>query len=299
MATDQLKEIETRYANGIELLRKSGYYDRLIEEVHLLVKYFDNNYFFQLLTENLFDDFRGVFHSFVNRDLKLVFRELEDNPTQSLENFLNREYTSLSILKSCTMNVNYQVSGLMRLEQTRKLQFKSTFLQFISRKLNGEIQALYKELSHNYKKYFRKQFIFSDNSGSHVSLVCMEKLDKEFQAHFLTVMQKFYHLYEALNFVHDLFIFELRKTIYTRISSIFYENQEKMSKLLNYFIEDLKQNFIRMLDKNMRKGKDYPWIQNTFTIFLESERFQKMLSRVISQSINVMYDRYIRQKSGV
>lgn len=290
----ELTDLEKKYPNGVRLLKSQNFYNRLLAEANLLVKYFDNNYFFKLLTENLFDDIRGVFRAFVNRDLKLVYEELNQNPTQPLEELLNREYTSISILKSCMMNVKYQVSGMMRLEETRSLHFKSTFLQFIGKKLNGEIQELYRELANNYKQYFRKQFTFSNNSGSHVSLKCIEKLNKDYQSHFIETIFKFYHLSEAIHFVHDVLILELQMGIHQRISSIFYDNQEKMAKLLNYFIDDLKKNFIKTMDRNIRAGKDYAWIQNAFLLFLEGERFENLLRKVIRQSLTVIYTHHIR-----
>ncbi len=289
MAITELQDLEKLYPHGVKLLKEQQFYERTLSEVNLLVKYFDNNYFYKLLSENIFDDIRGVFNSFINKDLKRVYEEIRANPVQALEVYLERDFDNLAILKSCSMNVRYQVSGLMRLPQTRTILFKSTFLQFVYRKFNGEIQIVYKELSQNYKKFFRRQFAFSNNSGTQISIDCIEKLSAEYRSHFLDVANRFYYLGEGLNFVHDLFLMELRKYVQQRVGGIFYENQEKMSRLLNYFIDDLKHNFIRELDRQCRSGRDFFWIRKGFLKFLDSARFEKLLRRVILQSLTVMH----------
>ncbi len=283
-----LTTLETKYANGVQLLKQYGYYRRVVEEIHLLVKYFDTNYFLQLLTENIFDDIKGTFRSFVQKELGAVYEALQTDPTLSLTPFLEREFNSLTILLSCSLNVKYQAGGLMRFEQTRRLPFKSTLLQTIHRKLNGEIQEYYKELSDNYKKYFRRQFSAPMNSDSHVSIHCIGDLQKSFEECFLVQMKKFYTLSEAIQFIHEYFIMELRASIQERVSTIFLERQDRMARIMNYFVNDLKRNFIRVLDRQLRRGKSFKWIQKAFLLFLDSPRFEDLMRRVIYQSLSTL-----------
>ncbi len=278
-------ELKKKYARGIRFLQEEGYYTRVIDEIALLVKYFDSNYFYHLLTENIFDDIKGTFRSFINKELPLVYRELEKNPAQPLENFFNRNYNSLDILKSCTLNIRYQVSGLMRFDQTRNLPFKSTYLQGVHRKLNGKIQEYYRELSEHYKLYFRDQFVNTPITSSRISIQCMETLMKDIDEHFLHHLQKFQALHEAIAFVHDYMILQLRGLIHQRITAIFSNNSHRISKLVDYFIDDLKRDFIRMLDRQMRKGKDYKWVRRGLLLFLDSNRFETLLRKVIFQSL--------------
>ena len=282
------KTLEKKYAHGVALLKQYGYYEQVLEEIHLLVKYFDTNYFLQLLTENIFDDIKGTFRSFVQKELKTVYEELHENPTLTLSPFLEREFNSLTILLSCSLNVKYQVSGLMRYEQTRRLPFKSSLLQAIHRKLNGEIQEYYKELSDNYKKYFRRQFSAPMNANSHVSIHCIRELQRSFEECFIDQMQKFYILSEALQFVHDYFIMELRVSIEERVSVIFQARRDRLQRIMTYFIEDLKRNFIRVLDRQLRRGKSFKWIQKAFLLFLDSPRFEELMRRVIYQSLSAL-----------
>ena len=278
-------ELKKKYSRGVKLLQDEGYYTRVVDEIALLVKYFDSNYFYHLLTENIFDDIKGTFRSFIIKELPDVYRKLQQDPTRPLDEFFKREYNSLVILKSCTLNIRYQVSGLMRFEQTRNLPFKSTYLQGVHRKLNGKIQEYYRELSENYKQYFREQFVHTPITHSRISIHCMEQLMHDIDEHFIQHLSRFQALHEAIAFVHDYMILQLRGLIHQRITAIFHNNGNRIERLVNYFIEDLKRDFIRMLDRQLRKGKEFEWIRRGLLLFLDSNRFEDLLRKVIFQSL--------------
>ena len=280
-----LSTLKARYASGVQLLQQEGIYPRVVEEITLLVKYFDSNYFYHLLTENILDDIKGTFRSFILKELPQVYTELYTNPAQPLEPFFRREFNSLAILKSCTLNTRYQVSGLMRFSQTRHLLFKSTYLQGIQRRLNGKIQEYYRELSENYKQYFRNQFVHRSITASRISIQCLEDLAEDVESHFVVPLRKFFALQQAIAFVHHFLLLQLRGTIHERITAIFQNNGKRVERLVTYFIEDIKCDFIRMVDRQLRKGKTLPWIQRGLLLFLESNRFENLLRKVIYQSL--------------
>ena len=282
-----LGELKKKYHRGVRFLQAEGYYTRVIEEIDLLVKYFDANYFYHLLTENILDDIKGTFRSFVNKELPKVYQEIVENPAQPLTVYYERQYTSLMILKSCIGNMRYQVSGLMRFEQTRTLPFKSTYLQGVHRKLNGKIQEYYRDLSEHYKAYFRNQFVQPAVQNGRISLQCLERLMAEMEDHFITPLQRFMVLQEALAFVHQYLVLQLRGKIQERISAIFNGNSSRINRLMEYFIHDLKCDFIRMVDRQHRKGKDFEWIRRGLLLFLDSNRFDGLLRKVIFQSVIV------------
>ncbi len=282
-----LATLKRRYADGVKLLQEEGIYPRVVEEIALLVKYFDSNYFYHLLTENILDDIKGTFRSFILKELPPVYEELQSDPTQPLEPFFRREFNSLTILKSCTLNTRYQVSGLMRFSQTRNLLFKSTYLQGVQRKLNGKIQEYYRELSENYKQYFRNQFIHRSITASRISIQCLEDLADEMESHFVVPLRKFLALQQAVAFVHDYLMLQLRGTVHERITYIFQNNGKRVERLVEYFIQDIKCDFIRMVDRQLRKGKPFAWIQRGLLLFLESNRFETLLRKVIYQSLIV------------
>ena len=283
-----LKSIENRHKTGVTLLKECGYYERLLSEIHLMIKYIDNQFFLHLFSENLFSDIRGVFRSFVRQDLRKVYEELSNRPDLPLTLFLEREYMNLEILRKCSSNLRYQVKSLVRLPGVRQLEFKSSFLQSVSRKLNGEIQELHRILSDNYKIYFRQQFSIPTNNEQRVSLGWIEKIGQDFDASFLSVMRRFYRLSDAILFVKALFQLEMENEIRNRISSLFFDRQEKFEDILDYFINDLKKNFIRTLDRHLRSGKKIEWIQKGFEQFIDSTRFESLLRRVIYQTLAII-----------
>ncbi len=293
-----LSTLKNRYAAGVNLLQQEGIYPQVIEEVALLVKYFDGNYFYHLLTENILDDIKGTFRSFILKELPAVYEQLRANPTQPLEPFFQREFNSLTILKSCTLNVRYQVSGLMRFSQTRNLLFKSTYLQGIHRKLNGKIQEYYRQLSEHYKQYFRNQFVHRSIHPSRVSIQCLEDLAEELDNHFVMPLRKFEALQQAVAFIHGFLLLQLRGTVQERMTYIFQHNGKRVERLVTYFIQDIKCDFIRMLDRQLRKGKPFSWIQRGLLMFLESNRFESLLRSVIYQSLVVHPPRHNRVKKS-
>lgn len=280
-----LEELQKKHPTGVQLLKERDLYNQIVSEVQFLIKYIDDQFFRDLFTENLFNDMRGVFGSFVRQDLKRVYFEMQHQSDLPLERFYEREYMHLSILQKCTTNLRYQVKSLIRMPQIKELEFKSTFLKQTSKKLNGEIQDLYKSLSQNYKKYFRLQFSIPNLNDNKISLICINQLNEKYDAHFISVVKKFYQIFHAISFVKELFHAELENEIKNRIASIYFERQDKIEKIIEYFITDFKKNFIRTIDRNLRSNHDYAWIQNGFEKFIESDRFAKLLKRIIHKGI--------------
>lgn len=281
----EIFDLEASHKSGVELIKEREYYDRLVSEVQFLIKYIDNQFFQDIFTENLFSDMRGVFSTFIRQDLRKVYNEMRENPNVPLADYLEREYMNLTILRKCTTNLRYQVKSLVRMRKVRALEFKSTFLQGVSRKLSGEIQALYRQLSGNYKQYFRNQFTNLHENEDRISFACVNSLKDHFDRHFITVMNRFYQLSDAIMFVQELFNLELENEIRNRIASIFFEKQDKIERVVFYFIDDLKKNFIKTVDRNIRSGHDYQWISRGFEQFIENDRFQKLLRKVILKSL--------------
>lgn len=281
----ELAELEKRHRLGVTLLKERDYYDRMIAEVRLLVKYVDSQFFLKLFRDNLLDDMRGVFRSFVRQDLKEIYEELQKAPYTPINSFLERDFPNLAVLRKCTTNLRYQVKSLVRMPPVQALEFKSSFLQAVARKLNGEIQELYRLLSVNYKQYFRLQFSMPHKHEDKVSMSCINHLDKNFSSYFLEIMERFYQLADAIHFVKALFKLEMENEIRNRIAAIYFESQERLEKVINYFIEDIKRNFIRTLDRHMRSGRDFEWILKGFQKFIYGPRFEQMMQRIIIHTL--------------
>lgn len=287
----ELKDLESIHKYGVELLQERGYYERLISEIQYLLKYIDNNFFLELFSENLFDDMRGVFISFVRQDLRIIYQSRQKDRDLLLSVFLDQEFINLNILLKCTSNLRYQVKSLSRMPQVKQLQFKSSFILMLHRKLNGEIQALYKTLSENYKQYFRGQFSGPEKTEGTISLGCLDQIHEDIDQYFLSVMSSFYQISDALRFVQRFFKQELEAEIRNRIANIFFEHQDRLEKIMDYFIDDLKKNFIRTMDRHQRSGKSFEWIERGFEKFIYSTRFEKLLRRVIYQTLAILRDR--------
>lgn len=284
----ELDELEKKYRAGVSLLKERDYYSRLIDEIQLSIKYIDNQFFLEIFSENLVSDLRGIFSSFVRQDLRKIAQEMDGNSGISMNDFINREYMNLTILKKCTTNLRYQVKSLVRMPEVKELEFKSSFFQAVSRKLNGEIQEIYRILSQNYKHYFREQFSGPAKEEDKISIACIESLSQNFNEHFIRVVNRFYQLYDAIKFTRALFRLELEAEIRNRIATIFFERQDRMEKVLDYFVNDLKTNFIRTMDRHRRSGRNLEWIQSGFESFLSNPRFVDLSRKVISQTLAVI-----------
>ncbi len=284
----ELIDLEKKHRNGVALLKERGYYDRITSEVQLLIKYINNQFFLRLFADNLFSDIRGVFGAFIRQDVVKLFEEMQYSPETPVNIYVEREYMNLAILQKCSTNLRYQVKSLVRMKRVKDLEFKSSFLQAVARKLNGEIQELYRLLSDNYKQYFRMQFTSLHKNEDKVSLGCIENLNQNFDEHFLVVMRRFYQLSDALNFVRALFKLELENEIRNRIAAIFYDHQDRLEQVIDYFITDLKRNIIRTMRRNLREGRSLKWIQKGFLQFVDSTRFETLLRRVILQTLLVI-----------
>ncbi len=280
-----IAELENAFQDAVNLLKEYGLYQRLQEEIKYLVKYFDQTYFLDLVTQNLVDDIRGVFLSFCNRELKEIYHQLKADPSCPLGTVINQKSINIQIFRSCALNVRYQVSGLMRLESTQHLLFKSSFFQFILQKLNMEIQQIYRDLTNHYKAYFRKQYLQEIQTSNQVSLACIEKKELQLERSFLEPLYRLERLHQCVRFIHQSFRLELRQAIQSQVSMIFQANQEKIRRALDYFLEDLKKDFIKTMDRQMRAGKDFAWIHRGFCLFLDSERFEEHLQTIISRAL--------------
>ncbi|GAB4367168.1 MAG: hypothetical protein Kow0042_07580 [Calditrichia bacterium] len=284
----EIKELLKKHHMGVELIRQRGYLDRLLSEVHLLVRYIDTKYFMRLFSDNFVDDVRGVFIAFVRQDLREIYEEMKRSPDVPLNVYLERDYMNLVILQKCATNLRYQVKSVLHMKKVRELEFKSSFLQLVSRKLNGEIQELYRILSNNYKQYFRMQFSSPANNENAVSLGCIDKLQQNFDESFLTIMNRFYQLSDAIRFVQKLFKYEIESEIRNRMAHLFYENENKLVRIVDHLIHDLKRNFIRTLDRHLRSGQDIERIEKGFVQYIESVKFESFLRRVIFHAFSLM-----------
>ncbi len=286
-----LPELEQRYAAGIELLKKEGYYQQTVAEIHYLTKYMDSQWLIQLFSDNLFSDIQGVFLIFVREDLKELYQELEKEPKTSLEKYFKLESNNLLVLRKCATSLVYQVKSIVRMPQVRNLTFKSRYLEALSRKLSGEIQKYYKVLVEQYKEYFRKTFSREEGKQTVVSLGCLRVLSQDYDFHFLTVTQRFVDLSSAINFVRDLFAMQLESRVTDQLAP-FFRHQDKMNRLIDYFINDLKRSFIQSLNKQFRQGREYIWIRTALEEFIHSERFGRLLRKVIYQTMSILQKNY-------
>ena len=283
-----LKELEEKYQPGVELLKEKGYYEQTISEIYYLIKYLDNNWFVHLLSENLFSDIQGVFSLFIREDLKDIYHDLQSNGDLSLNVFLDRKYVNLEILLKCTTSFTYQVKSIMKSAEIRNLKFKSRFLETISRKLNGEIQLYFKTLSENYKSYFRKKFTFDFKEKNIVSMQCLRNLASDYDLNFGSAVNQFLALSAGIHFVKDLFMKELENKVAEQIQPIINHHQ-KFNKLINYFINDLKRSFIQSLIQQSHKGKNFDWIKSGLEEYIHSERFARLLKKVIYQTFSIIH----------
>jgi hypothetical protein len=253
-----------------------------------LIKYLDANWFVRLLSENLFSDIQGVFSLFIREDLKDIYHDLEIAGDLPMNDLLNRNYINLEILLKCATSLNYQVKSIMKTPDVRNLKFKSRFLEIISRKLNGEIQAYFKILQENYKKYFRKKFAFDFKEKNIVSLQCLRILVSDYDMNFMSAVHHFQAISAAIHFVKDLFMKELENKVSQQIQPIV-NHHHKFKKLISYFINDLKRSFIQSLIQQFRKGKKFNWIKSGLEEYIQSERFARLLKKVIYQSFSIIY----------
>jgi len=288
-----LKDLEEKYRPGVELLREKGYYEQTISEIYYLIKYLDNSWFVHLLSENLFSDIQGVFSLFIREDLEDIYHDLERTGDVPLNDLLNRKYVNLEILLKCATSLSYQVKSIMKSPEVRNLKFKSRFLEIISRKLSGEIQSNFKILLENYKKYFRKKFTFDFKEKNIVSLRCLRDLSSDYDTNFLSSVNQFQALSAAIHFIRDLFLKELEHKVSEQIQPIL-NHHHKFDKLINYFINDLKRSFIQSLIQQFRKGKNYEWIKAGLEEYIHSERFARLLKKVIYQTFSIMHSRRLQ-----
>lgn len=286
------EELVKKYKAGIELLKEQGYYHRILSEIYYLIIYLDHQGIISLLSDNFFSDIQGVFQIFVRDDLQQIFEEMKNNRDKSLEEYLKIPATNLIILQRCTTNLQYQVKSILRMPRIKNRLLKSRYLEFVSRKLNGEIQEYYRLLTENYKTYFRKKFSAGSNPGRAISLECLRQLTKEYDDHFTEAAQRFIHLSMALKFVRDLFQKEMEIKIRKHIGTIF-NDQQRLNKLIEYFISDLKRTIIQMTIQQSKNGKSFEWIEAGLQEFLRGERFQQLLKKVINQTFSLMQERRV------
>jgi hypothetical protein len=284
----ELKELEQKYQAGVKIIRERGYYPRLLDEAHYLIKYIDSHFFLELFSENLFCDIRGVFGSFVRQDLKKVYNDMKNNPTIPIGFYLEQKYMNLVILQKCASNIRYQVKSLIRLRKVKELSFKSRFFTEVSRKMEGEIQENYKLLERNYKVYFRERFSRKPSSEDKISLKCVDETAELYDKQFLQVFNRFLSLSQAINFVREVFSHYLEIEIRNHLATVFYERQDKLERVIDYFINDLKRNFIHTMSRHLRKGRSFEWIRTGFQQFIDSERFEMLLRRVILQTLSII-----------
>ncbi len=286
----QSEELVKKYKTGIDFLKERGYYHRILSEIYYLIIYLDHQGIVNLLSENFFSDIQGVFLIFVRDDLRHIFEEMQKNSEKNLAKYLKSPATNLIILHRCTTNIQYQVKSILRMPQIKDRPLKSRYLEFVSRKLNGEIQEYYRILTDNYKKYFRKKFSATGNPGRTISLECLRRLTSDYDDHFTGVAEQFVNLAMALKFVRDLFQKEMEIRIRQHISAIF-NDQQKLNKLIEYFINDLKRTIIQMTIRQSQNGRSFEWIEVRLQEFLKGERFQKLLKKVIFQTFSIMQNK--------
>ncbi|RQW06677.1 MAG: hypothetical protein EH225_02890 [Calditrichaeota bacterium] len=282
-----IEKFIAQYKDGIDLLKERGYYHSLLSEIYYLIIYLDSQNITQLLSDNLFSDIQGVFSVYIRDDLRRIYEDLQESHHISFDKYLNKPSTNLIVLHRCTTNLEYQVKSIVRMPQIKNYALKSRYLESVSRKLSGEIQAYYKVLAENYKKYFRGKFSNIKSANGTVSLDCLKQLCRDYDNSFAVIARKFLQLSMALHFVEDLFRKELELKIRHQIQPVF-QNRKKLDKLIHYFINDLKRTLIQMVIKQTVKGRSFEWIESGLREFLEGERFQKLLKKVILHTFSVM-----------
>jgi len=280
-------KLEEKYRDGIELLKGMGYYQPLITEIECLVKYLDDQLFIHLLSYNIYSDIQGVFSTFVRTDLSKVYTEMLKYPDVPQSQIIAQQFTNLEILHKCVTNITYQVKSLVRLPQMRNLTFKSRYLKAMSRKFSGEIQMEYKKFAENYKKYFRRRFSEKKSNAEVISLNCMREVVDDYNKHFGKSLKEFQELSEAINYIREFFICTLENRIRNNIFPIF-NDQDKFPRIIDYFINDLKRDFIQILFQQHKNGKSFVWIQKVSLEFIQSERFGILLKKVILHTFSIM-----------
>lgn len=283
----RMRNIEDRYKSGIIYLKHKGFYHLIVDEVYYLIKYLHPQMFVRLLSENLLNDIRGVFSVFVREDLKKVYEDLQSNHNDSTEVYLKKEYVNLVVLYKCATSLEYQVRSIARMPEVKNFRLKSRLLESISKRLNGEIQDYYRILEKNYKKFFRLKFSKNPSKNSTVSLQCIDNLSKDYNEHFVEIIEHFQQLAMAIHFVKDLLKAGIEHKIVNQLAPIF-DQQEKYNKIVDYFINDLKRNFIQFMMAQLKNGKSLVWIQKGLEEFIQSERFGTMLRKVIFQTLSLM-----------
>ncbi len=287
-----MRNFEDKYKLGIIYLKEKGYYTHVVDEVYFLMKHIHHQMFIRLLSENLFSDIRGVFETFVRADLKKIYEDIKMNSNKSVNEYLHKKYMNLIVLQKCATSLEYQTRSIARMPEVREFKLKSRLLESISRRLNGEIQEYYRDLEKNYKRFFRLKFSKNPSKHNTVTIKCIENLAKDYNEHFLTVTERFQQLALAINFVKDLFKVGIEQKIVNQLAPIF-DQQEKLNKVVDYFINDLKRNFIQIMFLQMNNHKSIEWIQNKLENFIHSERFGKMLRRVIYQTLSLMQEKRV------
>ena len=285
--SDRFQHIEEKYAAGIELLKQKDYYDSLRSEIEYLVKYLDTSPFIRYLSENLFSDIQGVFATFVREDLSKIYEDFLKYQDISLDNYYESDSINLEILKKCAANLNYQVKSIIRLPQIQELPWQTRHLKAVSRKFYGEVQLNYRELETSYKHYFRKKFSRHTENNGIVSLACLKKEIDDYDRHFMFIIDKFERLSLATRYVREYFIILVEDKIKEEIGPLF-NNQDRFNKLISYFLNDLKRTFIHILYRQAKRGKKFLWIQEVSLEFLKSERFGKLLKKVIYQTFSLI-----------
>ena len=285
--SNRIKDLEEKYKSGIDLLKKKNYHDSLISEIEYLVKYIDTAPFIRYFSDNLFSDIQGVFGTFIKDDLGRIYEEFIKYPENSLDNYYDKESMNLEILKKCATSLNYHVKSIIRLPQIQKLPFQSRYIKATSRKFYGEIQLAYREFESNYKKYFRKKFTAHGENKDAISLACIKQEIEDYNIYFGKVAVRYNDLFMALRFVREYYSLCIEEKIIDEIGPIF-NNQDRYNKLISYFINDLKRTFIQILYRQVKKGKKYLWIQTVALEFLKSDRFARLLKKVIYQTFSIM-----------
>lgn len=288
----ELQDLEKKYQAGLKIIKDRGYYERLLDEARFLIKYIDSQFFLELFSENLFSDIRGVFGSFVRQDLKKVYKDMKNNPNIPVGFYLEQKYMNLVILQKCATNLRYQVKSLTRMPKIKELSFNSRFLKAVSRKLEGEIQENFKILEENYKVYFRKRFTEKPSNEDKISLRCIENTAEMYDQYFLKVLNNFLGLSAAINLVKEIFHYNIELEIRNHLASVFYERQDKLERIMDYFINDLKRNFIYTMARHLRSGRSFEWIKTGFQQFIDSGRFESLLRKVIMQTLSILRNRH-------
>jgi hypothetical protein len=179
------------------------------------------------------------------------------------------------------------VKSILRLPKIQKLPFQSRYLKATSRKFYGEVQQNYRDLESNYKKYFRKKFTSRGEHNDAISLACIKQEIEDYHIYFENVIAGYQALLTAVRFVREYFNRVIEEKIIDEIGPIF-NDQDRYNKLISYFINDLKRTFIQILYRQVKRGRKFLWIKNVSLDFLQSDRFEKLLKKVIFQTFSII-----------